>query len=62
MEKVKIKNVNTGAIKEVAKVLATDYIGTKEFVLVNETENKPKYEKFEDKEEFYISPKHKNRK
>ncbi len=39
-EKVKIKNKKTGAIKEVKKTLAGDYVGTGEFVLVEE--EKPK--------------------
>ena len=33
MDNVKIKDVNTGAIKEVKKTLAGDYIGTGRFVL-----------------------------
>ena len=40
MELVKIKDVKTGAIKEVKKSLAGDYIGTGKFVLVEEKENK----------------------
>ena len=36
-EKVKIKNKKTGAIKEIKKTLASDYIGTGDFVLVEET-------------------------
>lgn len=36
MEKVKIKDKKTGAIKEVKKSLAGDYVGTGKFVLVNE--------------------------
>ena len=38
MERVKIKDVKTGAIKEVKKELAGDFIGTGKFVLV---EDKP---------------------
>lgn len=34
MEKVKIKDKKTGAIKEVKKSLAGDYVGTGKFVLV----------------------------
>ena len=36
MEKVKIKDKKTGAIKEVKKSLAGDYVGTGKFVLVDE--------------------------
>ena len=36
MEKVKIKDKKTGAIKEVKKSLAGDFIGTGKFVLVEE--------------------------
>jgi len=43
MEKVKIKNIKTGAIEEVKKALAGDYIGTGNFVLYEENEEfKPK--------------------
>ena len=34
MDKVKIKDIKTGAIKEVKKSLAGDYVGTGKFVLV----------------------------
>ena len=40
MEKVKIKDIKTGAIKEVKKSLAGDFIGTGKFVLVDEKEAK----------------------
>ncbi len=40
MEKVKIKDTNTGAIKEVKKSLAGDYVGTGRFVLVEEKKEK----------------------
>ena len=40
IEKVKIKNIKTGAIEEVKKSLAGDYIGTGNFVLYEEKENK----------------------
>ncbi len=40
MEKVKIKDIKTGAIKEVKKSLAGDFIGTGKFVLVNDKEAK----------------------
>ena len=36
MDKVKIKDIKTGAIKEVKKSLAGDYLGTGNFVLVEE--------------------------
>jgi len=36
MDKVKIKDKKTGAIKEVKKSLAGDFIGTGKFVLVEE--------------------------
>lgn len=36
MEKVKIKDIKTGAIKDVKKSLAGDFIGTGKFELVEE--------------------------
>lgn len=36
MAKVKIRNIETGAVKEVEKSLASDFIGTKKFVLYEE--------------------------
>ena len=51
MDKVKIKDVETGAIKEVKKTLAGDYIGTGKFVLVEKKENKNDKFKFNGKEE-----------
>lgn len=36
MEKVKIKNIKTGAVTEVKKALADDFIGTGDFVLFEE--------------------------
>jgi len=36
METVKIKSKKTGAVKEVKKSLAGDFIGTGEFVLVED--------------------------
>ena len=46
MEKVKIKDIQTGAIKEVKKSLAGDYVGTGKFVLVEEKEaKKPSFSK-----------------
>ena len=35
--KVKVKDIRTGAIKEVKKSLASDYVGTGNFELVTET-------------------------
>lgn len=40
MEKVKIKDIKTGAIKVVKKSLAGDYIGTGKFTLVDNKEVK----------------------
>ncbi|MBR5303439.1 MAG: hypothetical protein IKU37_01265 [Candidatus Gastranaerophilales bacterium] len=40
MEKVKIKDIKTGATKEVKKSLAGDYIGTGKFELVDEKDKK----------------------
>ena len=40
MAKVKIKNIQTGAVKEVEKSLASDFIGTKKFVLYEEKKSK----------------------
>lgn len=44
MEKVKIRDIKTGAIKEVKKVLAGDFIGTGKFEYVKENISK-NYEK-----------------
>lgn len=44
--KVKIKDINTGAIHEVLKELASDYVGTGRFVLVKDEEVKTKPSKF----------------
>lgn len=51
MDKVKIKDKTTGAIKEVKKSLAGDYVGTGKFELVDETkeEKKPSFITKEDK-------------
>ena len=46
MEKVKIKDIKTGAIKEVKKALAGDYIGTGKFVLLEQEEKKEEKPKF----------------
>lgn len=50
MEKVKIKDVKTGAVKMVKKSLASDFIGTKKFVLVEEPKANHKFT-IADKEE-----------
>lgn len=49
MDKVKIRNVKTGAIEEVKKEIAGDFIGTKEWVMAEEKE--PKKEPIFNKEE-----------
>ena len=42
-DKVKIKDIKTGAVKEVKKSLAGDYVGTGKFIIVEEAkEIKPK--------------------
>lgn len=41
MDKVKIMNINTGVVKEVSKAIASDFVGTKEWKIVDkETEKK----------------------
>ena len=40
MEKVKIKNLKTKVEKEVEKMFASDYLGTKEWELVKKVEKK----------------------
>lgn len=40
MAKVKIQDIKTGAVKEVEKSLASDFIGTKKFVLYEEKKSK----------------------
>ena len=45
-ETVKIKDKTTGAIKEVKKALAGDFIGTGNFELVDETKEQSKEDKF----------------
>ena len=51
MDKVKIKNIKTGAVTEVKKALADDYIGTGDFVLLEEKEQiKPKNNTFRKEE------------
>lgn len=57
MDIVKVKDVRTGAVKEVKKEIAGDFVGTGNFVIVDEKkENKSKNNIFnkplnEDKEE-----------
>ena len=52
MEKVKIIDKKTGAVKEVKKSLASDYIGTGKFELYQEPVEKKKDFKFKiEKEE-----------
>ena len=48
--KVKVKDINTGAIYEVKKALASDYIGTGDFELVKD-------EKEDKKSNFFKSDK-----
>lgn len=44
MERVKVISKKTGAIKEIKKALAGDYIGTGEFEMYeSKKENKPKF-------------------
>lgn len=49
MDKVKIKNIKTGAIEEVKSAVAGDFIGTGEWVMATEEtqkeENKPIFNK-----------------
>ena len=40
MEKVKIKNIKSGAIEEVKKEIAGDFLGTGEWELENKKEEK----------------------
>ena len=42
MEKVKVKNLKTGIVKEVNKSVAGDFLGTKEWEI--DTEKEKKYE------------------
>jgi len=51
MDKIKIKDKKTGAIKEVKKVLADDYIGTGNFVLYDEKKEKEESKSFVSKSE-----------
>lgn len=43
MDKVKIIDIKTGAVKEVKKSLAGDYIGTGKFELFVEKKEKPSF-------------------
>lgn len=45
MEKVKVKDIKTGAIKEVNKALVGDFVGTGDFVVVEENEKEEKQPK-----------------
>lgn len=40
MEKVKVKDIRTGAVKEVNKSLAIDYVGTGNFEIYKEKKEK----------------------
>lgn len=40
MEKVKVKNVKTGVVKEIDKAIAGDYLGMKDWTLIAEKEEK----------------------
>lgn len=42
MNKVKVRNKKTGVIKEVEKAMASDFIGTGEFELVENKKVEPK--------------------
>lgn len=44
MDKVKIKNKKTGAIEEVKKEIAGDFLGTQEWVMAQEKEVKEEKE------------------
>jgi hypothetical protein len=50
MNKVKVKNIKTGVIKEINKSLAGDYVGTGDFVLVEEKEQS------EEKKQTFAKP------
>lgn len=45
MDKVKIKNIKTGIIKEVPKAIASDFLGTNEWEMVVEEKTKFIYTK-----------------
>jgi len=46
VEKVKVKDIKTGAIKEVNKSLASDYVGTGQFKLYEEKKEATKKNDF----------------
>lgn len=50
MNKVKIKDIRDGSIKEVKKELAGDFIGTGKFVLVEEKPEEKKINSFKKEE------------
>lgn len=52
MEKVLVKDKKTGAVKEIKKSLAADYVGTGKFVIVEkkQEEIKPKHNGFRKEE------------
>lgn len=52
--KVKIRDIKTGTIYEVKKALASDYVGTGDFELVNDEEKEEKNDK---KSTFFKSDK-----
>lgn len=54
MAKVKIKNIKTGAVKEVEKSLASDFIGTKKFELFQEHKQRKPFVAEEPKKIFPI--------
>ena len=54
MAKVKIKNIKTGAVKEVEKSLASDFIGTQKFELFQEHKQRKPFITEEQKKIFPI--------
>lgn len=51
MEKVLVKDIKTGAVKEIKKSLAADYVGTGKFVIFEKKEEvKPKHSGFRKEE------------
>ena len=51
-DKIKIRNVETGAIEEVKKTLASDYVGTGQFeIYIEQEEEKEQPEQTEKKEQ-----------
>lgn len=51
METVKVKDIKTGAVKEIKKSLAGDYVGTGRFVIYEPKKEQPKKYNFTGKEE-----------